>query len=130
MNIHGPWTAASLKQLLTLKDLDETNAKLIRKVWHTTRNDELETVFPAVKEFGRDWFNPPSFGQKKRWAVDRILRTYGVEHLGTHKRNGRYVDYCNAGDTYAGTILFIGRQLRVGCWGDLVERDLIRETQP
>jgi hypothetical protein len=58
-------------------------------------------------------------------AVDAVLRTYGVEYLGRNKRTNDEVYYCNAGDTYSTTVLFVGPHLRVGCWGDLIERGTV-----
>ncbi len=95
-------TAASIKSLMEIKDVTEDDAKMIRQLWHTDRH--------------RD---------RARLAIDKILGTYGVEHLGYSKRTKHEVYYCNGGDTYATTILFIGPHLRVGCLGDLVERGTV-----
>ena len=53
--------------------------------------------------------------------VSAIGDFYGVESL--------YPDYpeilyCNAGDTYAPTLIFnhSTAQVRIGCWGDIVEK--------
>jgi hypothetical protein len=48
-----------------------------------------------------------------------------VEYLGRNKRTNDEVYYCNAGDTYSTTVLFVGPHLRVGCWGDLIERGTV-----
>ena len=95
-------TAASIKSLMTIKDVTEEDARAIRQLWHTDR-----------------------YRGRARPAIDKILGTYGVEHLGYSKRTKHEVYYCNAGDTYATTILFIGPHLRVGCWGDLMERGTV-----
>ena len=96
--------AASIKALMTIKDVTKEDAQAIRHAWQTIS--------------GR---------QEAREAIDTILRTHGVEYLGKHKRTWDSVYYCNAGDTYAGTVLFHGLRMFVGCWGDLVERNIIRE---
>lgn len=129
MNIHGPWTSASAARLLEIKDVTDEDAALIRKIWHCTKQAELEAAYPDVAQYGRAHHHPPTFGETKRWAIDRILRTCGVEYLGEHKRSGKDVYYCNTGESYAGTVVFQGRHLRVGSWGDLVERELIREPK-
>lgn len=98
-------TAASIKSLMEIKDVTEEDAKAIRNIW---KNDPIK--------------------RRAREDIDRILRTSGVEYLGVHKRSGEAVNYCNAGDTYATTVLFIGPRLIVGCWGDLVETNNIREA--
>lgn len=95
-------TAASIKSLMEIKDVTEEDAKSIRALWHTDR-----------------------FRASARTAIDEILGTHGVEYLGFTKRTTHEVYYCNAGDTYATTILFIGPHLRVGCWGDLMERGTV-----
>ena len=96
--------SASIKTLMTIKDVTKEDVIEIKRIWSTVPNR-----------------------QEAREAVDKILRTYGVEHLGWHKRRGENVYYCNAGDTYSTTVLFCGLSLTVGCWGDLVERNLIKE---
>lgn len=52
-------------------------------------------------------------------AVGRILGTHGVESFTTS--DGVRVTYCDAGDTYASTVLRVGQSYRVGSWGDLVK---------
>lgn len=94
--------AASVKALMTIKDVTEEDAKAIRRIWHTEASRPLA-----------------------RSKIDKILSTHGVEYLGRNKRTNDEVYYCNAGDTYSTTVLFIGSHLRVGCWGDLIERGTV-----
>lgn len=96
--------AASVERLMEIKDVTEEDAKAIRRLWH---NDPIT--------------------RKVREKIDAILRTSGVEYMGEHKRSGHHVYYCNAGDPYATTVLFIGPRLVVGCWGDLAEANAVRE---
>lgn len=96
-------TAASIKSLMQIKDVTEEDAKAIRAIWHAS------------------WKSNTGGMTEARERIDAILRTSGVEWLGVHKRAGKSVYYCNAGDTYATTVLFIGHRLIVGCWGDLAE---------
>ncbi len=49
--------------------------------------------------------------------IDKILNTHGVE--GSMEPD---IQYCNAGETYALTILYYQGKLRIGNWGDIVER--------
>lgn len=95
---------ASAKALQEIKDVTPQDAEKIRTIWRTVGNR-----------------------QAAREEINAILCTHGVEYLGTHKRTGAHVYYCNAGDTYATTVLFAGLRMFVGCWGDLVEKNLIRE---
>lgn len=103
-------TAASIKSLMQIKDVTEEDAKAIRAIWHAS------------------WRGGENNKVTARERIDAILRTCGVEWLGVHKRLGKAVYYCNAGDTYATTVIFIGGRLVVGCWGDLVERNMVREA--
>ena len=96
---------ASVKALCQLKDVTPELAEEIRHAWRT---------IPKRSE--------------AREAVDRLFRSYGVEYLGVHKRSNFDVHYCNAGDAYAPTILFIGLRMVVGTWADLVERRAVREN--
>lgn len=94
--------APSVKALMTIKDVTPADAEKIRTAWKTIGNR-----------------------RQAREAIDSILRTYGVEYLGKHKRSWRHIYYCNAGDGYANTVLFSGRRAFVGCWADIVEKNLI-----
>jgi hypothetical protein len=44
-------------------------------------------------------------------------------------RDGARFEYCNAGDPYIATLIYArdADALRIGCWGDLVERGLVEE---
>lgn len=90
---------ASIASLMTIKDVTREDAEAIRTAWKTARSRS-----------------------EARMAVDKLLRTHGVEYLGVHKRTGQEVWYCNAGDPYASTVIFSGLSMRVDCWGDFVER--------
>lgn len=94
--------APSVKSLCTIKDVTRDDAMAIRKAWRTIGNR-----------------------QDAREAIDSILCTHGIEYLGYHKRNCQHVYYCNSGDTYSTTIIFCGLRAYVGCWGDLVEKNII-----
>jgi hypothetical protein len=98
--------AASSKRLQEIKDVTPQIAAQVRKVWKTVTN----------RKDARD-------------QIDKLIETYGVEFLGVHRSTGYDVYYCNAGDTYATTILFHGLNMTVGCWGDLVEGNRIREAR-
>lgn len=124
-------TCASIEMLTTIKDCSEADAKLIRKVWSlvgaTATRAYLER--PAINLNGRFDYAIEQRGSvnMKQAAINRILDTHGVELLGQRKRNREYVYYCNAGDMYSTTVMFDGEHLRVGCVGDLIEKNLISE---
>lgn len=100
--------SASIKSLMQIKDVTVEDAKRIRAIWQDTKTRNRK---------------------KSRHDIDLALRTFDVEFLGQHKRSGKWVYYCNAGDAYATTILFAGDRMFVGCWGDLVEKGLIHDPQ-
>lgn len=121
-------TAASIEKLLEVTESDPSLAHKIRAVWRGN-NAEVRNVYPDVDRIFAEYHNAPGARELRRAVIDRLLKTCGVEYLGYHKRAGQHVHYCNAGDAYYATILFIGDRLVVGCWGDLVERSLISEPQ-
>jgi hypothetical protein len=94
--------APSIDTLMQIKDVTEEDATKIRHIWYTVGNRPIA-----------------------RQRIDGVLRTSGVEFLGHHKRRHLPVWYCNAGDTYATTVVFMGPVMRVACWGDYVERNLV-----
>lgn len=97
-------TAPSVQSLMSIKDVTEENAVEIRHIWHTVPNRA-----------------------EARKQINEVLRTHGVEYLGHHKRHWVPVYYCNAGDTYATTVVFLGPIMRVACEGDYVEHKLVKE---
>jgi hypothetical protein len=94
--------APSIDTLMQIKDVTEEMATLIRHIWHTEPNRPVA-----------------------RQRIDGVLNTDGVEYLGHHKRRHLPVWYCNAGDTYATTVVFFGPVMRVATIGDYMERGLI-----
>jgi len=125
-------TCASVTNLQNIKDVTEADARLIRKVWSLMGATQTRAYLlrPAINLNGR--FSSLADTAKgsanlKQGAIDIILGTHGVEYLGQRKGNREHVYYCNAGDTYATTVLFDGLHLRVGDIGNLIERNLISE---
>lgn len=90
--------AASVKELCRIKDVTPELAQQIRYVWQN------EPLRPEARK-----------------RVDELLGTSGVEWLGYTRKGGYEVYYCNAGDTYATTVIFVNSTLRVGCWGDFFD---------
>ena len=68
--------------------------------------------------------------------IDDILQNYGVEGMLLDREGNdcagscsmrdvcHDIQYCNAGDTYAMTILYYNGKLKIGDWGSIVERCL------
>lgn len=120
---------ASVDDLQEIKDVTEEKARLIRMLWGT-ESAYLVAALAAVavdrEAMSREEWEArngthPAQLQEKMDAVDMILGTHGVCFLGEMRGSGNAVYYCNAGDPYATTVIFSGRNLRVGCWGDLAE---------
>lgn len=129
-------TCATVKSLMQIKDVTEDDALLIRVIWNTYGATALRDLLEKLNN-GRQYANRNfTYAVEQRGsvnikhaAINAILGTCGVEHLGKRKGNREHVYYCNAGDPYSTTVLFDGEHLRVGCWGDLVERNLITESR-
>lgn len=96
----------SIQALMEIKDVTKEDAIKCREIWQTVSNR-----------------------REAREQIDGLIRTCGVECLGIHKRSGQAVYYCNAGDTYSTTIIFNGLRMYVGCIGDLMEKNAIREFE-
>lgn len=118
-------TAPSIKSLMEIKDLTIDDAKLIRHVWRDAKKSEL--LFLAEK-YGIKLHHGyvECYEYLRQLIIDKIGNFYGLEYLGVHKRSGNEIAYCNAGDAYAATIVFNGLAMRVNCWGDYVEKELIK----
>ncbi len=118
-------TCASIKTLASLK-LDCEPA-LIRQIWAAPDVATIEQLSNLrLQQLYSRW---ESRGELRRRAIDHVGGFHGVEYLGVNKRTGAHVYYCNAGDTYTGTIIFQGGRLTVGTWGDLIECQTVREFQ-
>lgn len=110
-----PYRTPSVKALLKLTQSDVTLARTVKRLLLAKRA-ELEDAIPGhdAVRYGHD---TPSLRME---AISEALGMHGVEEFRT--RNGTRVLYCNAGDTYAPTLLRVGGHYRVGTWGDVAER--------
>jgi len=117
---------ATLKALESIKDVTPEIAARILYAWNRATREELVDQFECCAQHVRECYNPPSTMSLRRMAIDHLIGTCGVEYLGQSYRTRESVFYCNAGDTYATTILFNGPSMRVGCWGALVEHRAVR----
>jgi hypothetical protein len=116
----------SIKTLATHLRLSHDNATRLRKLLDG-RLDPM--TFARVEAWVRQCYNRPRQCELIMCAADELLETHGVEVI-----TGEYVDnyhgairyeYCNAGDTYAATLVRDTRNGRylVTSVGDLIERD-------
>lgn len=116
----------SVKKLSLITD----SPKELRKLLETKNKDELCSIINETPDnylTTLSWlnkcYNPPSFHEIKMSAADEFLKTFGVEYIPAgHNSKSPAIEYCNAGDTYTTTLLFVNGSYRVGDWGSIVER--------
>lgn len=81
---------------------------------------------PAARQLALACFNPPGRHYLEMTALDSLLGTCGVEHIGeVGMRDGPPVEYLNTGDTYAATLVWYRDRVRpwaIESWGDVAER--------
>ena len=102
---------ARIEQMMDRLGLSEKQAQEIHGIWTGKRWNRFS--------FARE----PAIAHKR---INAVLGTSGVEYLGAYYRDSSDVHYCNAGDTYRDTIIFIGDRLIVGAWGDMIEQHHIK----
>jgi hypothetical protein len=78
-----------------------------------------------IRKILENYCNSPEICLSK---IDEILETYGVEYIEDSRDNCRQTQgilYCNAGDTYAKTILYDYDKgnYYISCWEDIVQRN-------
>lgn len=122
------WTAPSVATLENSGISLECAPDLVRAIRKAESRAALYDVYPPAAEIEREFYNPPFFRELKRQCLDSAAGFYGVEYLGWHKRAREDVYYLNAGDSYAATLVFIGRTMVVSCWAYYVEQRLIKEA--
>ena len=108
----------SIKTLLTIPGVDADKAAALKRILTASRR-ELEEM-PAGAARVAECYHAPSTADLRLTCLDAELGTYGVEAFQDDK--GQWVEYCNAGDSYALTIIRWRGNYRVGCWGDIAER--------
>lgn len=123
------WIAPSEKTIDRDLKLDCTGAD-IRAIWKARTTAELFKKYPPIQDHARRMHLNAGPITLKRLAVNMAGNFYGVEYIGRCKRSGQSVYYCNAGDAYAATLIFKGKRLTVGCWGDLIESGAIDTGNP
>ena len=115
------------KSLSQIKDCD---TKLVRSILVSQTFAELADIranhpgkFDATDKWISSCYNHPSFHDVKMNMLDVALNTFGVEYIRRgHNQKSPAIEYCNTGDTYATTLLYIRGTYRVGDWGSIVER--------
>lgn len=120
----------------TFRDLTEEQAKLIKQLGRLADEPEalrtlLDEHCPETSRCMRQCHSDPmNTGMWRRTmvlhAIDKILGTHGVEALGREDHSFRKarIEYCNAGDPYATTLVYLpwSDRIHIGCWGDYAGR--------
>jgi hypothetical protein len=75
--------------------------------------------YPQTRAWLRQCFHEPNDLDRRLAALDELLGTHGVEACGPA------FEYLNAGDAYNLTVIYSRKtdSFRLGCWGDIVERE-------
>lgn len=135
------FTAPPAKKLVEIKDVTTAMANEIRLIWKMPTSSLLMAhleanadKFKRTLEWDRQCYHRPKPRELKRAAIDELIGTSGVEYLGRYRQvggcmAGDMVHFCNGGDVYATTIVFIGRVLRVDYVGRLIENNNIAEPE-
>ena len=101
---------------------DEEKAKAALRIIET---DSISVIMEhyAARNRARQCYNPPSYNDLKMHVLNAMLEGYGVEgfQIADGYTEKCYCSYVNLGDTYAYTILCVGGDFEVGCWGDVAE---------
>jgi hypothetical protein len=102
-------------------NLPEGRAELIRGIIEGKLSPVEHSS--ATEQWVEQCYNRPSNHELKMSAINDLLEMFGVEYMpeGKNAKSPAF-EYCNAGDTYATTVIFINGRYVIGCWGDIVER--------
>jgi hypothetical protein len=113
----------SIRTLMQIKDVTREDAVKVRAILKLKNVDAVTSVSDVALEYVRSCYHRPPLHMAKLTAIDAVIGTYGVEGIGRgHNLKSPSIEYCNAGDAYATTLLWVGGRYRVGDWGSIVER--------
>ena len=88
------------------------------------RGQKDPSEYPSVHRWVAQCYNQPSRHEMVACALNELLDMSGTEAIFHDGETEPYLEYLNAGDTYATTLLYRpGRGWSVGCWGDFAESD-------
>lgn len=116
----------SVKTLCKGLDIDPATAASVRGIM---RGDIDPETLPGVSRWCRQCYNRPSVGELEMAAIAETLATgepgawHGVEVVFQGCSGWPWLEYVNAGDSYATTVCRVDGFFRVSSWGDIVERD-------
>jgi hypothetical protein len=125
-----PWTKrrANLPSIKTLREIANERAGELRTVLATTSRSKLEKLldsgkYPVTASWYRKCPHPMAMNTAKLSVASEITKCHGVEFI-PHGKNAKSpsIEYVNAGDSYATTLMWTRGRYVVCCWGDIVER--------
>jgi hypothetical protein len=97
---------------------DPVAAKECKRIFRMSRDELL--ALPAGDRRERECYHSPKLWDLRMHCLDAVCGTYGIE--GFRIRKGEHVEYLNAGDTYAATIVYFRGNYRLATWGDYAEK--------
>lgn len=117
----------SIERMQSVLSIDLETAKRIRKIMEASNLEKVCELSENARRWVSACYRAPGLSITKMYAIDEVLETHGIEYQGKgSNQKSPAFDYCNAGDTYAPTVLLIwgtnGPRFAVGCWGDIVEK--------
>lgn len=103
-----------------LREIFGNDAAEAKRILRMSRA-ELEEL-PAGDERLRECYHPPKTWDLRMHCLNALGDSfYGVESLRLNDRDDSYIEYLNAGDAYAPTLVRFHGNYYVACWGDYVE---------
>ena len=100
-------------------------AETIRRIIKGPAPTDESAEYPRTAAWVRGCYNMPLAQERRMAAIDEVLGTHGVEAVfraDAGVSESPLFTYCNAGDTYAATVVrYRGGTYAVACWGDIVE---------
>lgn len=111
-----------MKRLPSVKTLsrvfsDPKRARAILEMSHAELS-ETEAGAARIKEC---WHHPKWHDVRMHVMNSIEPSLHGIESF--QVRNGEYVEYLNAGDPYAATLLYRSGRYFIGTWGYIAERE-------
>lgn len=79
---------------------------------------EKQLIAECLNGFVRDYGHISHSHARHLDRIGAILNTHGTEGF---IEGGKDVQYCNTGDTYALTVMYVNGKLKLGDWGSIVE---------
>ena len=105
--------------------------KTIRQAFPRLTDEQVEQVkYEMVRADDADYWSRGKAVRQAMRTIDLVLETHGVEGIPQgHNSKSPAITYCNTGDPYMPTVMYLesqrhvsGGSFHVGCWGDIVER--------